>query len=401
MASKKTMPGLFGDFVIRTKNDGVFFSGSLTAPEIKGDVEVRNARLYMPTLESSTHLSTTSFKYQIKSNNLVVENISSDSLLALLFEGKRMEDSTVVEQEEVVEKEVHQTKSFEDLLKYDLNIWFFMPMQIQMDIGAQLGQMTAIISTRLPSSPIHYYVDPSKNIARIIGDLVLKKNSVFNYIKPFSISGAINFPTGNMDNPQLDLKAEYHGRTTYNESLRNYTVILYIRGTKNRPQITFDYTIDNEPAKGDTAKIREDALFLLMFGLTKAELESPSNSGGGSISDIGAQGIASVLSRSMTEMLSGTGFITSADIDLQGGSFQNAKLKLSGQLLGMTWKVGGTISDIMSGYEFTAEVPLGLLLFPDKFRSLFLSFMTSYNPSQNISRNQKNWEIKLKFGDEF
>jgi hypothetical protein len=398
MASQRSMPGLYGDFVIATRNKGIIFSGDFAHPSIAGDLEILRARLYMPTTESKTHIMSSRFKYEIKGNNIKVENISKDSLLSALFNAS-MRDTSDTETEEKTNK--NETKSFSDLLKYDLNIWFFMPMQINMDIGAQLGQMTAIVSTRIPSSPIHYYVDPEKNTAKIIGDLVLKKNSVFNYVKPFSITGDIVFPTGDIDNPRLNLKAEYHGRTTVEDKSRNYTVILYIRGTQKRPLIVFDYTIDNEAAKGDSTKIREDALFLLMFGLTKTEFENPTNSGAGGFTDIGAQSIASMLSRSVTEMLSGTGFITSADIDLQGGSFQNAKLKLSGQLLGMTWKVGGTIADVMNGYEFTAEVPLGLLLFPDKFRSLFLTFMTSYNPSQNVSRNQKNWEIMLKFGDEF
>jgi hypothetical protein len=178
---------------------------------------------------------------------------------------------------------------------------------------------------------------------------------------------------------------------------------MYIRGSKNNPQVSFDYSIDDELVKGDSSKIREDALFLMLFGVTKAEFEKPSSSSGKAspIDDLGAASIAAVLSKSVTEMLSGTGFITSADIDLQGGSFQNAKLKLSGQIFGMTWNVGGTIADVMNGYEFTAEIPVGLLLFPETLKSLFLQFTTSVNPTSYVSRNQKNWEVKIKFGGDF
>ncbi|GEM_PF-2539796 len=402
-ASKKNMPNLFGDFVIRTKNKGVIFSGDFEHPSLKGDVEILKSHLYMPSIEKEKQLITPNFKYEIKGNNLKVENIPKDSLLTKLFGNTETDTKDTTEAEEKVEEDnkPKQNKSFSDLIKYDLNIWFFMPLQITMDVGSQFGQISAIVGTKIPSAPIHYYVDPDKNTATIIGDLELKKNSVFNYIKLFNITGDILFPTGDINNPKWDFKAVYDGKTTINERLRNYQVILYLRGTQKNPIITFDYTLDSEPAKGDSTQIREDALMLLLFGMTKSEFESPSSSGGSGFTDIGAQGIASMLSRTVTEMLSGTGFITSADIDLQGGSFQNAKLKLSGQLFGMTWKVGGTISDVMNGYEFTAEVPLGLLFEPDKFRAIFLSFMTTYNPSQNISRNQKNWEIKLKFGNEF
>ncbi len=395
MASEKPMPGLFGDFVIGTRNDGINFSGSFEHPSLSGDMEIKFAHLFMPATEAKNYMATSGFKYKIKGNNLKIEEMPQDSLVELLFNAPKDTVITIHKQEKP--KEIKQNKSFADLIKYDLNIWFFMPMQIDMALGGGLGKMTSIISTRIPSSSIHYFVDPDKQKAKIIGDLVLKKNSVFNYIKTFNITGDIAFPTGDIDNPRLNLKAEYNGKT----STRNYSVFLYIRGSQKRPILIFDYMIDNEPAKGDTAKIREDALFLLLTGMTKAEFKNSSNSSGGGFGDIGAQSLASAVASTITEMLSGTGFITGADIDLQGGSFQNAKLKLTGQVFGMNWKVGGNIADVMSGYEFTIEVPLGLLLFPDTFRSLFLTAMTSANPSQNISRNQKKWELKLKFGDEF
>lgn len=395
--SIKTMPDLYGDFIISTGNKPVRFFGTFAEPYLTGDVNILRSKIYMPASENKKHIAKTAFKYEVRGNNLTVENLNQDSLLMVLFDSAKR-DSDITEKK--VTTDIAAAPNFADILNYDLYVWFVNPMELYMQMP--LGEVFAIVSTKVPTSPIHYIVNPKKKEAIVIGDLVLKQNSTFKYIKLFNLTGEITFPTGRMENPKIDLKAEYNGRTTLNNLLRTFTVNLYIKGSVDNPELTFDYSIDNEQGRGDSTRLREDALFLLMFGLTKAEFESPNSGGtGGTASDLVNQSVAAMISRSVTEMLSGTGFISSADIDLQGGSFQNAKLKLSGQIMGMTWNVGGNIADVMSGYEFTAEVPLGLLLFPDDFRSLFLQFTTSVNPSQNITRNQKNWEIKLKFGDEF
>jgi hypothetical protein len=393
--SIKTMPDLYGDFVISSGKNPIRFHGTFTDPYLEGDVNILRAKINMPLVETRNQIPKSRFIYEIKGKKLTVQDTKNDSLLSSLM--NNTSDTLVVQKN----KPEQEAPDFADILNYNLDVTFVNPMEVNMEMP--IGEVFAIVTTKIPNSPIHYYVNPKINAQRIQGDLVLKNNSTFKYIKLFNVTGDILFPTGDMNNPGLSLKAEYLGKSTVNNNIRNYTVNMYIRGSKNNPQVSFDYSIDDELVKGDSSKIREDALFLMLFGVTKAEFEKPSSSSGKAspIDDLGAASIAAVLSKSVTEMLSGTGFITSADIDLQGGSFQNAKLKLSGQIFGMTWNVGGTIADVMNGYEFTAEIPVGLLLFPETLKSLFLQFTTSVNPTSYVSRNQKNWEVKIKFGGDF
>ena len=395
MKSIKSMPDLYGDFIISSGSRPIHFYGTFTDPYIEGEVNILKAKLFMPMVETQSQIPKSRFKYVIKGKKLIVEDLERDSLIATIL--KNSVDSI---ETQVVKTKETEDKDFADILNYDLYVTFVGPMEINMEMP--IGVVFAIVTTKTPNSPVHYYVNPKNNITRIIGDLVLKNNSTFKYVKLFNVTGEILFPTGDMNNPNLNLKAEYNGKSTIGGNIRNYTVNIYIQGSKNNPLLSFDYNIDGEPAKGDMTQIREDALFLTLFGFTKQEFESPTSSSKMSpIDDLGAASIAAVLSKSVTDMLSGTGFITNADIDLQGGSFQNAKLKLSGQIFGMTWNVGGTIADVMNGYEFTAEIPIGLLLLPNKLKSLFLLFTTSVNPTSYVSRNQKNWEVKIKFGGEF
>jgi len=74
-----------------------------------------------------------------------------------------------------------------------------------------------------------------------------------------------------------------------------------------------------------------------------------------------------------------------------------ATLQMSGRFLGMTWKFGGTMADLLNNNELSIEVPIGSIL-PFYFPNIILQLSRSSSLSQSIQRNQKDWEIKLKYG---
>ncbi len=390
MQSIKNMPTLYGDFIIASGKAPIRFYGSFSDPYLSGDVSILKSRINMPVVETRDQLQNTGLKYEIKGSKLIVNEFNKDSI------DKAITDNEKNRKQEDKQKSANAGKSFADIIHYDMYVNFVNPMEVLMEIN-RFGQVYAVVTTKDPNTAIHYYVDPAKKQNLIIGDLILKQNSTMKFIKVFNIGGNVSFPTGSMDNPGLNLKATYRGQTNLKNRTRNFTVDMYISGSKNSPLVTFDYNLDGESARGDSTKIRENALFLLGFGMTKTEFETPSNGGKAlGVDEIGASTVAAMLSKSVTEMLQGS-FISSADIDLQGGSFQNAKLKLTGQVGGITWNVGGTVADFMNNNEFTAEIPIGMILYPDLLKSLFFQFSKSVNPPSNVSRNQKDWEVRLKF----
>jgi hypothetical protein len=390
MQSIKNMPTLYGDFIVASGKAPIRFYGSFTDPYLSGDVSILKSRINMPAIETRDQLLNSALKYEIKGSKIFVKEFNRDSIdNALNANGN-------TRKQEEKSKSGNGEKSFADIIHYDMYVTFVNPMEILMELN-RFGQVYAVVTTKDPNTAIHYFVNPEKKQNLIIGDLILKQNSTMKFIKVFNIGGNVSFPTGSIDNPGLNLKATYRGQTNLKNRTRNFTVDMYIAGTKNNPLITFDYSLDGESARGDSTKIRENALFLLGFGMTKTEFEAPSSGGKPlGVDEIGASTVAAMLSKSVTEMLQGS-FISSADIDLQGGSFQNAKLKLTGQIGGITWNVGGTVADFMNNNEFTAEIPVGMLLYPDLLKSLFFQFSKSVNPPSNVSRNQKDWEVKLKF----
>jgi len=372
-ASAKSLPDIYGDLVISTFPDDLKFSIKGSELKLEGNVNIVRGKLFMPGTFGSESVKESFVKYE--------------------FSGSKKENS----KDSVKSASKEEPKPSN--LKIDITARFFNPVELTLDITS-LGQVYALISLEDNSSSIRYYSDPKNNVTMLVGsDLVLHEGSTLKLVKLFRTEGKINFPTGRIDNPGLDFKAEYTGQSIYNDAVRNFKVIVYITGTREKPYLRFDYEIDGERATGDSVKVAQDAIFLLAFGRTKSEFER----GGGSnfsISEVSSSGSSALLSKLATQALSGTGFISSADILLPSStvsSLDKATLQMSGRFLGMTWKFGGTMADLLNNNELSIEVPIGSIL-PFYFPNIILQLSRSSSLSQSIQRNQKDWEIKLKYG---
>ena len=152
-------------------------------------------------------------------------------------------------------------------------------------------------------------------------------------IKLFKTTGTISFQTGEIDNPNLDLTAIYNGKTFVNDESKDFAVNLYIKGTKDRLDFSFNYSIEGILAIGDSSEISQDAILLLLTGKTTAGWRS----GGSNQSDVVSGSLISsaaspLLSQAATGLLQGMVGIENAEIDLSTG-WDNARMQLTGRLL--------------------------------------------------------------------
>ncbi|MBI5323714.1 MAG: hypothetical protein HZB41_00255 [Ignavibacteriae bacterium] len=376
-SSVKSMPNLYGDFIISTGPEPLNFFGTLDEPYLQGDVNVLNANLKMPNT-TSTQMRKSAFRYEEKNNYIRITAIM-DSIKQSSSETK------VIKSESKGVK-----KDIADLIDYDLNIRIKGNFFVNMEMGF-MQTLFAEIGVKDPSQPLRYVLKRGTTEPKFYGDIIVKEGSTLKFYKQFNTNGSIAFPTGTMTNPGLDLVAEYKGTTTIENESRDYSVILYVTGTKEKPNIRFSYSINNKEAAGDTSKIREDAIFMLITGKTKEELTSYGASTKDFI-DLGNTQSAAA-SSFLTQALQGTGIIQSADIDFGKGSWEQATIKLTGQLYGTKWKIGGNVGDFANNNEFSIEYPL-----PLAFNSVF-QLTKSINNSTPSSRNQKEFEIKIKIGN--
>ncbi|TAL67110.1 MAG: hypothetical protein EPN82_16190 [Bacteroidetes bacterium] len=381
-SSVKSMPNLYGDFIISTGPEPLTFFGNLEEPNLQGDVNVLRANLIMPNT-TNTQIRKSSFRYEEKNNYIKITALM-DSL-----------KQAVAQSNEISYNKTETKKDIADLIDYDLNIRIIGSFIVKMDMGF-MQTLFAEIGVKDPSQPLRYVMKRGSTEPNFYGDIIVKDGSTLKFYKQFSTSGNISFPTGNMTNPGLDLVAEYKGTTTVSNEPRDYKVLLYVTGTKEKPHLRFSYVINDKEAAGDTSKIREDAILMLIWGKTKEELTGNFSSSFLNV-DVGSSASAAA-SSFLTEALQGTGIIQSADIEFGKGSWEQATLKFSGQFAGSKWKVGGNVGDFANNYEFSIEYPLPFVLDSVWLNNIVLQLTRSFNTTNLTTRNQKEFELKIKFG---
>ncbi len=382
-ASMKPMPTMYGPFVISTGKSGLSFHGSLEAPVLEGDVNVLDASLTMPNTIASQAV-TSRVIYHTANRTAVIDSVFTEAQPA----------DTASKVEELPKA------SIVDLMKYRLSVRFLGKFIVTMQIGLQTfnTQIYADIGTANPREPLIVEME-GRNYPKILGKILLKEGSKLSFFKTLSTTGNITFPTGSIDNPGIALLASYSGQTTVDSKMTDFTVNISITGTKNRPNISFGYTIGQNAGVGDSSQIFEDAITLLLANRRKSDLISPSQSSGSFMNDLKGVAISSALASTITSALGGNAIIQNADLDMTQGSFETARLKISGVLFGnVVWRIGGTVSDLTNNNEFSIDIPLPLVLHPELLNNIILQITAATNTAQTTNRNQKAWEVKLKFG---
>lgn len=392
-ASRKTMPTLYGDFIIATGENPLKFFGTMTEPNLEGDVNVLLADLNMP-LESEPQKVQSSLAYKIKGSQISLYDTTETAIAVL--------DSIESRAERITNRKDNenggQEQDFADLLNINIRARLLGSFNVTMDL-MPLSKLTADIGTQNRGEQIRYVKYRNSKQANLYGELLVEKGSTLSLYKTFNTQGTISFPSGNIANPGLDLVAEHEFTSQSGEETKYYIVRLNVSGTKENLQIDFSYSINGEDVSGDSTQIAQDAMFLLLFGKTKAELTGGSGSGGPSgLENIGTSGAAMGASFVVNEILSSIEYIESADIDFEGGDFTNARLKLKGKLFGdVRFEIGGTVADFASNNEISIDAPLAELFGSDLMNiNLTISRSTSINTTPSI--DQKEWEVKFKFG---
>ncbi len=389
-SSIKSMPGLYGDFVIQSGDNPIHFFGTLDEPNLEGDINVLRADLQMPQEIESTQEKST-FRY-----------IIGDELLT--FDDKYNPDSSNISTPDdkiIVPKPSSLNKQevdFSELINYDLRIKILGPFDVTMELPVIFSSLTAEIGTRDRSVPIRYVKTRNKKQATLYGELLIKEGSKLKIYRTLEAQGNINFPSGSIEDPGLDITAEYPFRSTSGETTKEYVVKLRVSGTKSKLNLSFTYLENGEEATGDSTEIAQDAIFLLTFGKTKNELME-SGFDGNLGQSIGTQVSSIGTSYLLSQLFSGIKEIQSADIDFGSDDldFSQARLKLTGQLWGLRWEIGGSVVDLANNYEFTIDVPIAALFQTDLMNiNLTITRSTSMNISPSL--DQKEWEVKFKIG---
>ncbi|MCU0425111.1 MAG: translocation/assembly module TamB [Candidatus Kapabacteria bacterium] len=291
---------------------------------------------------------------------------------------------------------------FAHKIDYALNVNLRGNFSVTMDWGP-FEQLVANLAQENPEQPLRYVKTPDRpDEHRLFGDLILRDGSTYKFYRLFTASGKLAFNTGTMSNPRLNLNAALRGQRTMPDrnGTSEYFVNLGITGTKKVPMLKMGYLLDNVPGVGDSTKIQNDAIMLLLFGRTQDEFAI--GSGLGSVTQNTSSSLAS---RLLTDLLQGTGIVRSADISFGGGrtglplDLSQARVQVTGEIgdLGVLWQLANDFGSNNANTSFSIDIPFRNFLDQELFRNIVLQITRSAAVSNSsvFLRQQREWEVKI------
>jgi hypothetical protein len=397
-ASSKAQPMIYGDVIVATGKNPISVKGDLSYLNINGDVNILDGKLFMPQLTNRQN-SGSSMLYKVLAKTKdgatfykVIDIARGDTLYTMR---QNIVDTLQLNKQ----KNIQPKEDIANNISMNINFKILKPVELKMDLGP-LGWLDAMIGVANKNLPLNFDYN-SKSDIKLNGDIQLLDGSKLTYLKKFDTQGKISFPYGKVSEPLLNLKATYVGKSYINEKSRDFKVYFYLTGAKDNLHMKVDYEIDGQPAKGDSSQISQDGLYLVALGRTKAEIESGTSAGGNDFGSIGMSGVTAAFTKTLSELLAGTGAVQSAEIDMAGtNNWEDARIKLTGQIFNnLTWKYGSSLNDLTANNEFSLDIPLGIVLHPDYLNNIVLQISRSANTQQTTTnRNQKEWEVLFKFG---
>lgn len=373
--SKKKIPQFFGKLSVNTKNEGLNIKGNPNNLNISGDVQINPSNLTIANLDQTQQTTKTNFDYKVIGDKTVITvNTIPDTT-------KKQRESKPIN--------VAQMPNIE------MNVYIPKTVNLTIDLGP-IGEVVAILGSSDPTVPLVYIMDKDIPMGQLLGDLVIKDGSTLNSYKRMSAKGTISFQSRDITNPNIDIIGEYNGKI---EDLNNpirYQIRIYITGTAQQPKVRFDYTLNGVSPQAEQKKIEENALYLLLFGQLPGSGDAMLDPN--VVNKLSSAGISSVASRSISDLLLRTGVIESADFQIDSQDFEKTKINFKGKLYGsLNWSLGGSIADLTKNNQITIEMPIST----DSKLFNQIIWMLSYSTNLNstvFDPDEKNWEMKIKFG---
>lgn len=367
--TKLVSPDLYGEMVIATGQTPLVFSGNFDYPKLKGDVDILDSKLTMPS-ELASQFVESKLEYKIIDNTVKI---------------------TVKDTIEAEKKEI--SEDFLDILALDLNLRFIGDLEMFIELNA-ITEMKIFLGTKYKEEIVVFEKGRKENDAQLIGNIVLKDDSFLTFLgKRFDTTGEISFPTGEISNPTLDILSKYSNFTSNGVP---FEVLINITGTKDEPELDFSYIYNNIKANEDKEDMKQNAFSLLALNMLKNDALGDQNQNPnlqGEAVNIGNSILSNLATKNLNEALLDYGINAAIDIDVNNPDQSVVKLqgKLSTNnsfLKDIKWTVGGNISNLESN-QISIEIPLGVFS--------YLQLSRPNNPFI-VKENQVEWEGKLRFG---
>jgi len=375
-ASKETLKSIYGPLTIRTQGEPLTFSGTFDKPMLAGNIEIVEGSLTIPQSEVSSVELNDGITYRIKKEDTLPDtmqnNILSDSLkhiIQTIAESENIKEYNDTAFEKAVQNAtpsaISETEftseqlSFQDKMLYDLrisvpgNLWF--NINLSKLYGVVKQQLTAEIKT---DGAFSFKRDEAGGKYIPDGIITVTNKSSYTFIKEFSpVTGTISF-VKSLDDPTIDITAEYTGQhRTPGGTDETIKIKLIIQGTPSEPRLTMELYHKNN--QGDFSKdyrpqdqVQADVLTYLTTGNFASD--TPGQNSNNGFANAGYSVGSGIVSSAFTNLVKskyirGIGFV-------YGGNLAS-KLNLSLGYKDVTFNVGGAINSGSTSSDFSIDVP--------------------------------------------
>jgi TamB, inner membrane protein subunit of TAM complex len=356
----------YGDLVASTGDNGINFIGTKENSSLTGDIFIQSGSLiFPPTREAETGSSSEALKIIVVNDTSLTPRdttIISNAISRLLHAPLAQQPSG---------------PSLLDGLAYDLNIETKGLVQIKMVFNAATNEeLFADLNGKLVLSK----EDGKMNLT---GTINLSDRSSYTFYKKFDASGSLKF-TGDPQNPQLDITAQYTGThiNPKDTTTENVVVSLAISGTRYEPKLKLGLsTIDKNGVETErTGDVEGDAISFLLTSspgtpgkfrddLTSSDKQNIASSLGGQVGGALISGYANTLmSGLMMDFLRANNINLVSNVEFRYAG-TSPDLQMNGEILDAYWSVGGRVFNDINNANFSLQFPLGPLVKDEKLRN--------------------------------
>jgi hypothetical protein len=211
--------------------------------------------------------------------------------------------------------------------------------------------------------------EPGADNNIISGTIIVSDKSTYTLVKEFSpVTGTISFIKA-LDNPSINIAAEYNGQhktTAIDETIK---IKLIVEGTRNDPRLTMELYHKNSQGEfirdyRPEDQVRADVLTYLTAGYFASDAPGQTNNSLANAGvSVGVGAVTGALNSFLSNYLNSktSGYIRSIGVEY-GGTLAS-KWKLSGNVKDIQYTLGGGINNAGGNYSFTSgdfsvEMPL-------------------------------------------
>ncbi|MCI0449172.1 MAG: translocation/assembly module TamB [Chlorobi bacterium] len=360
--------GFYGEMLAGIGDPPIRIKGNLTNLLVSGQLKIKSARLYFPAISSMAYdIYADDFTYKILTDG------SGDKYLDTIITVSPEELQTLdpfLRYNHILER---RETSVADYITYNLDIVLEKNIYVNMNMNSLTREeLNAEFqgSLRLDNKT-------SDKRFQLFGRMDIVGDSYYRFYKNFRINNSfLNF-NGDYNDPDLKINAEYKNIRTTNTGPEIMYVILEIKGTRYKPELTLKLRDENGGIQ-DSPQAQSDAISYLLFG-------APMNS-----SDLGRTAIGS-LGRDLGSGLASTllyealrniaPFILNTEVIYTGGDLSGTDIRITSAFGDAIVRFGGKILSNINNLEVSVEYPLNKMFNLNVSNNLLIEISRVYSNS--------------------